>query len=118
MYEHRGVPPLPMRRFLRRVAAHAAAAFALVALSLGAGMVGYMGFESLRWRDAFLNAAMLLGGMGPVDPPRTDAGKLFAGCYALYCGIVFLATAGILAAPLVHRLLHRFHWEDETARRR
>ncbi|BDG02074.1 hypothetical protein [Anaeromyxobacter oryzae] len=117
MYEHRGTRPIPMRRFLRRLAAHAAVALALVAVSLGAGMAGYMSLERLRWRDAFLNAAMLLGGMGPVDPPRSDAGKVFAGVYALYCGIVFLAAAGIVSAPVVHRLLHRFHWTDETDRR-
>jgi hypothetical protein len=80
-------------------------------LSLAIGMTGYAHFERLPWRDAFLNSAMLLGGMGPVNPPATDGGKVFAGLYALYAGLVFLATAGILVAPVVHRLLHKFHWE-------
>ncbi len=116
MYEHRTAPPIPLRRFVRRLAAHALVAGAIVAVSLGAGMAGYVAFARLRLTDAFLNAAMLMGGMGPVDPPRTEAGKIFAGCYALYCGLVFLVAAGIVGAPLLHRLLHRFHWIDETRR--
>jgi hypothetical protein len=67
--------------------------------------------EGLSWLDAFLNAAMILGGMGPVDPVRTSAGKLFAGCYALYSGLVVLVTAGLILAPIAHRILHRFHVE-------
>ena len=81
--------------------------------SLVIGMAGYQYFEALGWRDAFLNAAMLLGGMGPVETPQTSSGKLFAGLYALYAGLVFLIVAGILFAPVVHRLLHRFHWDDD-----
>jgi hypothetical protein len=69
----------------------------------------------LAWRDAFLNAAMLLGGMGPVNAPITPAGKVFAGLYALYAGLIFLVTAGLLLAPLVHRILHRFHWEEKRS---
>lgn len=112
MYEHRGTRPLSRRRFARRLVAHGALVAGLIAVSLAIGMAGYHAFEGLPWRDAFLNAAMLLGGMGPVDPIRTAAGKLFAGLYALYCGIAFIASAGILFAPILHRLLHRFHWMD------
>ncbi len=111
-YERRGERPLARHQFVGRVAAHAAVAAALVGISLFAGMLGYHHFERLPWPDAFLNAAMLLGGMGPVNAPATRAGKLFAGCYALYAGLVFLAAAGIAVAPLVHRVLHRFHWEE------
>ena len=71
-----------------------------------------MQFEDLSATDAFLNAAMLLGGMGPVNAPRTEAGKIFAAFYALYAGLVFLATAAILFTPVLHRVLHRFHWDD------
>src|SRR5262245_28317678 len=99
VYEHRRTRPLPRRPFLRRMAGHFAIAAALVALSLFVGMWGYERYEHLHWRDAFLNAAMLLGGMGPVDPPKTDEGKLFAGFYALYAGLVFLIVAGVLLAP-------------------
>jgi hypothetical protein len=113
MYEHRRDHPLPRAAFARRLARHAALAFALMLLSLGIGMAGYEYFEGLDWRDAFLDAAMLLGGMGPVHTPITPGGKLFAGCYALYAGIVFLVVAGLLLAPVVHRLLHRFHWEGK-----
>lgn len=118
MYERRATRPIPMRRFVRRLAGHVAVALALVAFSLALGMAGYSSFEHLAWRDAFLNSAMLLGGMGPVDPPRTDGGKVFAGAYALYCGLVFLVAVGIVLAPLLHRLLHRFHWIDESERTR
>jgi hypothetical protein len=97
---------------VRRLLGHAVAAVGLLAASLGAGMAGYMAFEGLPWIDAFLNAAMLLGGMGPVDAPRTSAGKLFAGLYALYAGLVFLVTAALLFAPIFHRVLHRFHWDE------
>jgi len=113
MYETRRHPPLTRVRFLRRLAWHIAGAGALILGSLLAGMAGYSFFENLNWRDAFLNSAMLLGGMGPVDAPKTDGGKIFAGLYALYAGLVFIVVAGVVFAPVLHRLLHKFHW-DET----
>jgi len=97
--------------FLRRIASHVAIAVALLLASLLAGMAGYVYFERLTWLEAFLNAAMLLGGMGPVDIPQTAGGKLFAGCYALYAGLLVLAVAGVLFAPVAHRLLHRLHFD-------
>lgn len=103
-------------RFLRRMLGHVALVAVVLAGSLGGGMIGYAHFEGLSWRDAFLNAAMLLGGMGPVNAPVTSAGKLFAGIYALYAGLVFILVAGIIATPVAHRLLHQFHW-DETDQR-
>jgi hypothetical protein len=99
-----------MRRLLR----HSAAALGLLAGSLLIGMIGYVAFERLSWIDAFLNASMLLGGMGPVHPPQTAAGKLFAGLYALYAGLVFIVTAAVLFAPILHRVLHRFHWDEKS----
>ena len=116
MYEPRTAPPVSRAVFLGRLAAHAGIAFAVVFVSLGVGMWGYSRFEHLGWRDAFLNAAMLLGGMGPVEAPVTRGGKLFAGFYALYAGLVFLVAAGIMGAPVFHRVLHQFHWEhgDDT----
>jgi len=113
MYESKAHPPIPPTRFVRRVLLHAAAALALLLLSLMLGMAGYEYFEQLQWRDAFLNAAMLMGGMGPVDAPRTDGGKLFAGFYALYAGLVFLVAAGLVFTPVMHRVLHKFHWEQD-----
>ena len=114
VYESKGEPPLPRAHFARRFGLHLAFAFGLVAFSLGIGMLGYAEFEHRPWIDAFLNAAMLLGGMGPVDVPQTSAGKLFAGCYALYAGLVFLVTAALLFTPLLHRLLHHFHWDESS----
>jgi hypothetical protein len=113
VYEPKAHPPIPRKRFVRRVLRHVAAALALLLLSLLLGMAGYAYFEQLPWRDAFLNAAMLLGGMGPVDAPRTDGGKLFGGLYALYAGLVFLVVAGLIVAPVVHRVMHNFHWEQD-----
>ena len=91
-----------------------AAALGLLAGSLAFGMLGYMLFEGLPCIDAFLNVAMLLGGMGPVNPPQSTAGKLFAGFYALYAGLVFIATAALLFAPIFHRLIHSFHWSEKV----
>ena len=113
MYEPKTHPPIPRIHFVRRVLRHIAAALALLLLSNMLGMAGYMYFEQLPWRDAFLNTAMLLGGMGPVDAPRTDGGKLFAGLFALYAGLVFLVAVALVFAPVVHRLMHKFHWEQD-----
>jgi hypothetical protein len=92
---------------------HAGIALILLFLSLIIGMAGYEHYEQLSWRSAFLNAAMLLGGMGPVDAPVTNGGKLFAGVYALYAGLVFIIVAGLILAPIVHRIMHKFHWSQD-----
>jgi hypothetical protein len=112
VYEHRRASLLSRPLFLRRLALHFGLSSLLLVVSLAAGMWGYSHFEALGWRDAFLNASMLLGGMGPVDVPRTPGGKLFAGVYALYAGLVFLVAGSIMLAPALHRLLHRLHLED------
>lgn len=113
MYESKSNPPLPPIHFYRRLALHFSAALGLLLGSLLIGMAGYGYFEGLEWRDAFLNSAMLLGGMGPVDAPKTEGGKVFAGLYALYAGLVFIVVAGLVFAPVLHRLLHKFHWDEE-----
>jgi hypothetical protein len=110
-FEHRTQPVIPRSQFLLRLAHSGVIALALVAVSLFIGMAGYRIFEGLGWIDAFLNASMLLGGMGPVNNPVTDAGKLFAGFYALYCGLVVILVAGLILAPVAHRILHRFHMD-------
>jgi glucose-6-phosphate-specific signal transduction histidine kinase len=113
MYESRRHPPLHSRAFARRLLGHLLVIVVLTVVSLAAGMAGYMYYEHLRLVDAFVNAAMLLGGMGPVNPLATDAGKLFAGLYALYAGLFFLISAGLVFAPLLHRVLHRLHWDED-----
>ena len=112
-YENRYTRPISTARFAQRMGSHVAIAAGLVMVSLLVGMWGYEHYEHLPWRDAFLNTAMIAGGMGPVDAPRTDGGKVFAGIYALYAGLVFIATAALLLAPLVHRVMHKFHWERD-----
>ena len=77
------------------------------------GMAGYHFLEHLPWLDAFLNAAMIMSGMGPVATLQTSAGKIFAGCYALYCGIALITAAAVMLSPVVHRIFHRFHLEEE-----
>jgi hypothetical protein len=110
-YEHHTEPLLPAGQFVRRVLLHGVAAAGLMAVALGIGTAGYRWTEGMPWLDAFLNASMILGGMGPVDVLHTEAGKLFASLYALFSGVAFLAIAGILVAPLAHRLLHVLHLE-------
>ena len=101
------------RLFARRLLSYAGFSAGLLAVSLAIGIAGYMGFERLGAADAFLNAAMLMGGMGPLYNPVTTAGKVFAGLYALYCGLVFLISVGIILAPVFHRALHYFHLEKK-----
>jgi len=113
MYEPRKHRPLATGAFVSRLSVHLAAALGLLALSLALGMFGYMELEGMSAVDAFLNAAMLLGGMGPVNDPVTNAGKLFAGFYALYAGLVFIITAALIFTPIAHRILHKFHWDTK-----
>ncbi len=113
MYERRNQPLLPRAAFLRRVGGHAAVSMGIIAGSLAAGILGYRFLEHMSWIDALLNASMILGGMGPVGEVRTTAGKLFASFYALYSGLIVLVAAGVIFAPVFHRLLHRFHLEGE-----
>jgi hypothetical protein len=112
MYEHRRQRPLPRALFVVRLLRHFALAALLLAASLALGMLGYQHFEHLEWHDAFENTCMLLGGMGPVNNPVTPAGKLFAGCYALYAGLVFIVSATIILAPVLHRMLHLLHCDE------
>jgi hypothetical protein len=107
--------PLPPRRaFLARVAQSSLVALGLIVASLCVGMVGYHFTEDMPWIDSFVNAAMILSGMGPVGELHTYGGKLFAGCYALYSGLALITIAAVLLAPVVHRFLHRFHIELGT----
>ena len=113
MFEQRHQPVIPTQAFLARFYRHLVIAGIVIFGSLVAGVLGYRQLEGMAWIDALLNAAMILGGMGPVDVLRTDAGKLFAAAYAMYSGVVVLAVTAIVLAPLAHRLLHQFHAEDD-----
>jgi hypothetical protein len=115
MYEHHSEPLLPIRQFVFRFIRHALVAFAVVAVALGIGIIGYHHFEGLPWIDSFLNASMILGGMGPVNELHSPAAKLFAGFYALFAGLGFIAFAGILILPFAHRFLHKLHLDDTEA---
>lgn len=118
MYEHRSEPVLSRPAFARRIAQHGGVAGLITLVSLLVGTVGYHLLAAQAWIDSFLNSAMLLGGMGPVGEIGPPAGKLFAAFYALYAGFVFIVVAGLLIAPLFHRILHRFHLEIEEEKQR
>ncbi len=113
MYESKHEALISGSSFVKRLVLHLSVTVLLLVFSLGLGITGYMYTESMSWLDAFLNAAMLLGGMGPVDPPKTDVGKFFAGCYALYAGLVFVVCAGLVLTPVLHRVLHYFHVTEQ-----
>ncbi len=113
MFEHKHEPLLSRQEFVRRMVSYAAVAVAIIFGSIFIGMLGYHVYEGLSWVDSFVNAAMILGGMGPVNTLHTDAGKYFAGFYALYSGLVFLLAAGVLLAPVIHRFFHHFHLDIE-----
>jgi hypothetical protein len=116
MFERRSQPLLAHRAFLLRLGASMALGLGVIAVSLFIGMLGYHVLERLTWMDAFLNASMLLGGMGPIEQPQTSAGKFFAGMYSLYCGLAVILVAGVIFAPVVHRVIHKFHIEEDPQR--
>ena len=113
MYESRLQPLLTRMQFARRVALHVTIATGTAAAALLAGALGYHLLARLSWIDSLLNASMILGGMGPVDPLPNDAAKIFASVYALFSGLVFIGVLGVLLAPFVHRVMHRFHIDEE-----
>jgi hypothetical protein len=114
LFEHKRQALLPRRIFFARLGKAAMLGAAIIAASLMIGMAGYHYFEHLSWLDAFVNAAMILSGMGPIGELHTSAGKLFAGCYALFSGIAFLTSIGVVFAPVFHRFLHKFHLEAKS----
>lgn len=115
MTDRARVPLAPRDIHRRRLVTAGKLGLTLVAASLAIGIAGYMMLEDLGWVDAFLNAAMILSGMGPLHNPTSTAGKLFAGFYALYSGFAVLGIAAIVFAPIVHRIFHRLHIADSEA---
>ena len=116
MFEHHREPLLSPALFARRILRHLGLAAAIIGSSLGLGILGYHCCEGLDWLDSLLNAAMILSGMGPVNSIQHPAGKWFAAFYALFSGVAFITTVGVLFAPLVHRFLHKFHLESRGER--
>jgi hypothetical protein len=116
-FERRNQRLLPRHLFFRRMALWGVAGATLLLGSLAFGVCGYHFLEDLPWIDSLLDASVILGGMGPVDPIRTTVGKLFASFYALYSGLAIIAIVGILIAPVVHRLFHKFHIETSEEER-
>ena len=112
MYEHRKQPLLSRAKFLKRVGRHGLVALGIVAFGLGIGVLGYHWLAHLSWIDSLLNASMILGGMGPIDPLPNNAAKVFASFYALFSGLAFIGIVSVLLVPFVHRLLHRVHAEE------
>ena len=114
MLARRTKPLLPRKVFLRRVLRSLVLAFGIIGVSLGLGIFGYHFCAGLSWLDALLNASMILTGMGPVNELHTTSGKLFASFYALFSGVVFITSVAVMLAPMVHRFLHKFHFERES----
>jgi hypothetical protein len=113
MYEHHKQPLASQKVFAQRLRRNALIGLSLLMFSLGIGMLGYHFLENLAWIDSLLNASMILGGMGPVAPIKTAGGKIFASFYALYSGVILLASVGILITPIFHRFLHYFHLAED-----
>ncbi len=112
------MPLLPRPVFYARLLRHFGVGMLLLVFCLGLGMAGYHFLENLSWVDAFANASMILSGMGPMATLQTNAGKIFAGCYALFSGLAFIGIVGIVLTPVAHRLLHKFHLEDSGTSRK
>jgi hypothetical protein len=113
MFEDRRSKPISRQEFALRVLRQSGFGLGVILLALGVGVLGYHGYAHLSWVDSLLNASMILGGMGPVDPLPNDAAKVFASMYALFSGLAFIGLAGVMLAPFVHRLIHKFHWESD-----
>jgi hypothetical protein len=117
MFEHRTGPLLSRQAFAVRLARSFATGMLMILICLVIGMIGYHLLEKLSWIDAFANASMILSGMGPLSPLQTNAGKLFAGCYALFSGLAFITIISIVLAPAAHRFLHQFHMDLEAKKK-
>ena len=112
MYEHRKQRLLTRLQFFGRVLAHSGIAAAAIGVALFVGIAGYHYIGGLQWVDSLLNASMILGGMGPVDPLRSNAAKVFASIYALFSGLLFIGILAVVLAPFLHRLMHKLHMEE------
>lgn len=108
-FENQSEPVLPFDQFIKRIIRYTFFSFLLLGVSLGIGVAGYHYINDLPWIDALLNASMILTGMGPIDPMKNDAAKLFASFYSIFSGVVFLSTIAVFLSPVLHRFLHKLH---------
>ncbi|MBP9854970.1 MAG: hypothetical protein KBD53_08895 [Candidatus Omnitrophica bacterium] len=113
MFEKKHQKVVPISVFIRRMVAYIFVVILLIIGVLSIGVVGYHFFAGFTWIDSLLNASMILGGMGEIDPLTTTGAKIFASVYALFSGLMFIAIMGILFTPMMHRVLHSFHMEDK-----
>ena len=113
MYETKTQPVVPTHRFLQRMVLHVLYALLLVCVALLIGALGHMWFEPVSWHDAFLNSALILSGIGPYLVPESVGGKVFFAFYGIFVGLAFMAMLGLTLAPIAHRMIHKFHWDDE-----
>lgn len=113
MFESKNQKIAPKHAFVKRLLRNLAIGIFVTFLSLFIGMLGYWHFEKMDWVDAYVNAAMILSGMGPLGELKSEGGKLFAGTYALFSGIIFLVIVGIIFIPVFHRFFHQFHIEEK-----
>ncbi|MEO8087109.1 MAG: hypothetical protein ABI763_09840 [Bacteroidota bacterium] len=113
LFERLDKPLLSKAKFYRRLVNNSMIALIILFISLSIGISGYMVFAHLKFVDSVLNASMILGGMGPVDVLPNDASKYFASAYALFSGVTILSVVGVLFAPLLHRIMHRYHLETD-----
>lgn len=113
MYESKDEPILSTRHFIHRMSWHLLGALCLILLTVLAGMAGHLWLEPVVWHDAMLNAAFIVGGVGPFILPATVAGKLFLSLYSIAVGLIFAASLGVILAPLAHRIIHKFHLDDD-----
>ena len=114
MYERKSEKLVPLRKFVKRMALSILLLLVVLSAALGVGVLGYHKWSGLSWIDSLLNASMILTGMGPVAPMNTTIAKLFASGYALFSGVIFLSSVGLVLAPVFHRILHKFHLDDES----
>ena len=117
MFERKYEKLAPVSVFVRRMAASVVMAGILISVVLFIGISGYHWIAGFDWVDSLLEASMILGGMGPANPLKTPGAKIFASGYALFCGLIFIAVMGIVLAPITHRMLHKFHIDEEDEKK-
>ena len=113
MYEKRTEAPINKKRFYIRLLKHFLGILVLIVFSLLIGIFGFSTFEDLTLSESFLHSSIMLSGLGLIEKPSSQNGHIFAGIYGLYAGLVFIASFGILISPIIHRIIHKFHWDEE-----